>query len=160
MSITVPYVPSPPEVVDRMLELAGVTPRDVVYDLGCGDGRLLFTAVKKFGARKAVGYEIRKDLYEELVKSIQKESLANRIFIYNEDLMSADLSEATVVTLFLTTSANESLKPKLKAELKPGVRIVSHEFAFKDWVPQKVEELSWHRIYLYIIPDCNTRSKK
>lgn len=143
-----------------MLELAGITPRDVVYDLGCGDGRLLFTAVKKFGARKAVGYEIRKDLYDELVKSIQKESLANRIFIYNEDLMSADLSEATVVTLFLTTSANESLKPKLEAELKPGVRIVSHEFAFKDWVHQKVEELSWHRIYLYIIPDCNTRSKK
>lgn len=160
MSITVPYVPSPPEVVDRMLELAGVTPRDVVYDLGCGDGRLLFTAVKKFGARKAVGYEIRKDLYDELVKSIQKESLANRIFIYNEDLMSADLSEVTVVALFLTTSANESLKPKLETELKPGVRIVSHEFAFKDWVPQKVEELSWHRIYLYIIPDCNTRSKK
>lgn len=160
MSITVPYVPSPPEVVDRMLELAGVTPRDVVYDLGCGDGRLLIAAVKKFGARKAVGYEIRRDLYEELVKKVAKEGLLGRILVYNEDLLNADLSEATVLAIFLTTTANETLKPKLKAELKPGTRIVSHEFTFKDWVPQKAVELSWHRIYLYIIPDYNTRSKK
>ncbi|MEM2940446.1 MAG: rRNA adenine N-6-methyltransferase family protein [Thermoproteota archaeon] len=157
MSITVPYVPSPSEVVDKMLELAKVTSNDIVYDLGCGDGRLLLAAVKKFGARKAVGYEIRRDLYEELVKTIQKEGLSNRIFVYNEDLLNADLSESTVVTLFLTTSANEKLKPKLEAELKPGTRIVSHEFTFKDWAPQKIEELSWHKIYLYIIPGCSKK---
>lgn len=160
MSITVPYVPSPSEVVNKMLELAKVTPEDIVYDLGCGDGRLLLTAVKKFGARKAVGYEIRKDLYEELVKTIEKEGLSNRIFVYNEDLLNAGLSESTVLMLFLTTSANEKLKPKLEAELKPGTRIVSHEFTFKDWTPQKVEELSWHKIYLYIIPGCNSSKKQ
>lgn len=160
MSITVPYVPSPPEVVEKMLEMAKVTPDDVVYDLGCGDGRLLITAIKKFGAKKAVGYEIRKDLYEELVRIIEKEGLSNRILVYNEDLLNAELSEATVVTLFLTSSANEKIKPKLEAELKPGTRIVSHEFTFKDWAPQKVEELSWHKIYLYIIPDCNSSGRK
>jgi 16S rRNA A1518/A1519 N6-dimethyltransferase RsmA/KsgA/DIM1 with predicted DNA glycosylase/AP lyase activity len=156
----VPYVPSPPEVVERMLELARVTSEDIVYDLGCGDGRLLITAVKKFDARKAVGYEIRKDLYEELVRKIEKEGLSKRVLVYNDDLMNADLSEATVVTLFLTTSANEKIKPKLEAELKPGVRIVSHEFAFKNWTPQRVENLSWHKIYLYVIPDCNSRNRK
>jgi len=163
MAITVPYVPSPPEVVDKMLELAGVMPKDVVYDLGCGDGRLLLAAVKKFGARKAVGYEIRRDLYEELVKTVAREGLSSRIIVFNEDMSKADLSEATVLALFLTTTANEKIKPKLEAELKPGTRIVSHEFTFKDWVPQKVAELSWHKIYLYIVPDCNvssTRPKK
>lgn len=160
MSITVPYVPSPPEVVEKMLEIARVTPDDVVYDLGCGDGRLLITAIKKFGAKKAVGYEIRKDLYDELVRKIEREGLSNRIIVYNDDLLNADLSEATVVTLFLTTSANEKIKPKLEAELKPGARIVSHEFTFKDWVPQKVETLSWHKIYLYVIPDCNSHKRK
>lgn len=160
MAITVPYVPSPPEVVEKMLELAGVTSRDVVYDLGCGDGRMLIAAVKKFGARKAVGYEIRKDLYEELVKTIEREGLSKRIIVYNEDLLNANLSEATVLTLFLTTTANEKIKPKLEAELKPGTRIVSHEFTFKGWVPQKVAELSWHRIYLYVISDCYLHSKK
>lgn len=160
MSITVPYVPSPPEVVEKMLEIARVTPDDVVYDLGCGDGRLLITAIKKFGAKKAVGYEIRKDLYEDLVRKIEREGLSNKVIVYNDDLLNADLFEATVVTLFLTTSANEKIKPKLEAELKPGARIVSHEFTFKDWVPQKVETLSWHKIYLYVIPDCNSRRRK
>ncbi|MEM3712920.1 MAG: rRNA adenine N-6-methyltransferase family protein [Thermoproteota archaeon] len=160
MSITVPYVPSPPEVVEKMLEIAKVTPNDVVYDLGCGDGRLLITAIKKFGARKAVGYEIRRDLYEDLIRKIEREGLSNKIIVYNDDLLNADLSEATVVTLFLTTSANEKIKPKLESELKPGARIVSHEFTFKDWVPQKVETLSWHKIYLYVIPDCNSHKKK
>ncbi|MEM1553473.1 MAG: class I SAM-dependent methyltransferase [Thermoproteota archaeon] len=160
MSITVPYVPSPPEVVEKMLEIAKVTPDDVVYDLGCGDGRLLITAIKKFGARKAVGYEIRKDLYEDLIRKIEREGLSSRIIVYNEDLLNADLSEATVVTLFLTTSANEKIKPKLEAELKPGARIVSHEFTFKDWVPQKVETLSWHKIYLYVFPDCSNCRKR
>ncbi|MDW8034169.1 MAG: rRNA adenine N-6-methyltransferase family protein [Nitrososphaerota archaeon] len=160
MSITVPYVPSPPEVVEKMLELAKVTSNDVVYDLGCGDGRLLITAIKKFGVKKAVGYEIRKDLYDDLVRRIEKENLSSRIFVYNEDLLNAELSEATVVTLFLTTSANEKIKPKLEAELKPGARIVSHEFTFKDWIPQKVETLSWHKIYLYVIPYCNNSKNR
>jgi len=156
----VPYVPSPPEVVEKMLEMAEVTPEDVVYDLGCGDGRLLITAVKKFGVKKAVGYEIRKDLYEDLVRKISREGFSGRIVVYNEDLLNADLSEATVVTLFLTSSANEKIKPKLEAELKPGARIVSHEFTFKDWNPQRVETLSWHKIYLYVIPECNRRQIK
>ena len=159
LSIIVPYVPSPPEVVEKMLEMANVKHEDVVYDLGCGDGRLLFTAVKKFGVKKAVGYEIRKDLYEEVLRNVEREGLSNRIIVYNEDFLNASLSEATVVTLFLTTSANEKIRPKLEAELKPGARIVSHEFTFKGWVPQKVETLSWHKIYLYVIPYCNSKIK-
>ncbi len=153
-----PFVPSPIEVVRRMLSLAEVNSKDVVYDLGCGDGRILTTAVTEFNARKAIGYEIRSDLYLKILSTLEElktvmPGIENRIKVYNGDAMKADLSEATVVTLYLTTLGNEKLKPKFESELKPGVRIVSHDFTIPGWTPVKIDRFQGHVIYLYVVPD-------
>ncbi|MBS7642217.1 MAG: SAM-dependent methyltransferase [Candidatus Bathyarchaeia archaeon] len=153
-----PFVPSPIEVVRRMLSLAEVDSKDVVYDLGCGDGRILTTAITEFNARKAIGYEIRTDLYLKILSTIQElkpviPDIDSRIRVYNSDAMKADLSEATVVTLYLTTLGNEKLKPKFESELKPGARIVSHDFTIPGWTPVKIDRFQGHVIYLYIVPD-------
>lgn len=148
------YVPSYPKVVRKMLELANVGSDDVVYDLGCGDGRILVMAVKEFGAKKAVGYEIKKDLYKSTLKKIEQQNLNDRINLINGDLFEADISEATVITLYLTTSGNERLRPKLAKEARPGTRVVSHDFSIKGWEATKIEPHSYYSdIYLYIIPD-------
>ncbi len=153
--ISVPYVPTPEPVVIEMLKLAKVSSDDVVYDLGSGDGRIPIIAVTKFNAKKAVGIEIRKDLADESIRKIRKLGLGNRVKIINADMIDVDIGEATVVTLFLLTSANEKLKPKLESELRPGTRIVSHEFEIPGWKPTQVLEV-WdnnirHKLYLYII---------
>jgi hypothetical protein len=147
-----PYVPSPPDVVRKMLEIAEVGSDDVVYDLGCGDGRILFTAVKDFGAKKAVGYEINENRYNNVLKEIERQNLQDRIEIFNENLLKADISEATVITLYLTTSGNNRLKPKLTKETKKGTRIVSRSFKISGWYPSKTENHSYNRIYLYKTP--------
>ncbi len=147
-----PYVSSAPEVVKKMLEVAEVGPTDIVYDLGCGDGRILLTSVKDFGAKKAIGYELREDLYKTTSMEIEKHGLQDRIELVNADLFTADISEATVITLYLTTSANERLRPKLKREAKVGTRIVSHDFRIEGWEPAKRENFHDHTIYLYIVP--------
>ncbi len=150
----VPYVPTPEHVVRRMLELANVGPDDVVFDLGCGDGRILIIAAKEFGVKKAIGIEIRPDLVEKARKRVAEEGLEGRVKIYEGDFMDFDISEATVVTLYLLTSANMVLRPKLEAELRPGARIVSHEFEIPGWRPKSVAIVDdgyiRHRIYLYI----------
>ncbi len=147
-----PYVPSSEEVVTRMLEVARVNRNDVVFDLGCGDGRILFSAVKKFRAKRAVGYEMQEDLYQGIVDKIQAERLEHRVQVFNEDALTADLSEATVVTLYLTTSGNSKLKPKLSAA-QPGMRIVSHDFRIEGWSHTRREDFRGHTIYLYTLPD-------
>jgi hypothetical protein len=147
-----PYVPSPPNIVRKMLEIAEVGSDDVVYDLGCGDGRILFTAVKDFGAKKAVGYEINKNRYNNVLKEIERQNLQDRIEIFNENLLKADISEATVITLYLTTSGNNRLKPKLTKEAKKGTRIVSRSFKISGWHPSKTDNYSYTKIYLYKIP--------
>ena len=148
----VPFVPTPIPVVRRMLQLAEVKEGEVVYDLGAGDGRILFIAVREFKAR-AVGVEIRRDLYRATKAKIEAEGLQNKIKLYNCSYYDIDLSEADVVTLFLLTSANEKLRPKMERELKKGARVVSHEFEVRGWIPKKVEKFydgnSHHRIYLY-----------
>lgn len=151
-----PYVPSEPYVVKRMLEMAQVGPEDVVFDLGCGDGRILITAVKDFGAKKAVGYEMRSDLYKRALNDVKKEGLVNRIQVINGNLLKADITQATVITLYLTTSGNKRLRPKFEDEVKDGARIVSHAFAISGWYPSIVEELEEPYgpvIYLYIMPE-------
>ncbi|MEM2897231.1 MAG: rRNA adenine N-6-methyltransferase family protein [Candidatus Bathyarchaeia archaeon] len=147
-----PFVSSPIEVVRKMLELANVGPDDVVYDLGCGDGRILFTAVKEFHVKKAVGYEIREDLYKSTLNEVQKQDLVERVHIINEDLFKANISEATVITLYLTTTANERLKQKLIDEARYGSRVVSHDFSIGGWYASKKESFSNHVIYLYTLP--------
>jgi len=148
-----PYVPSPPDVVTKMLEVADVGPEDVVYDLGCGDGRVLFIAVQEFKAKKAVGYEINENRYNNIVKEIERLNLQDKIKVFNKNLFEADLSEATVITLYLTTYANNNLRPKLTKETHQGTRIVSHDFSVDDWKFLKKEHFSNHSIYLYKVPE-------
>ena len=136
-----------------MLEVAKATKDDVICDLGCGDGRILTTAVKDFGVKAALGYEIREDLFKTASAEVQKQNLLERVRIFNKDLFSADLKEATLITLYLTTYANERLKPKLRAEARPGSRIVSHDFMINGWKPTRKENYNEHTIYVYSIPE-------
>ena len=147
-----PYVSTSPEVVQRMLELARIMPSDVVYDLGCGDGRILITAVKDFKAKVAVGYEINPSLFKTASDNIKKSNLYGRIELFNEDLFKADLSRATVITLYLTSWANEKLKPKLENEIKPGTRVISHDFSIHGWQPKTKDGFHGHAIYVYDKP--------
>ncbi|MGP3667515.1 MAG: SAM-dependent methyltransferase [Candidatus Bathyarchaeota archaeon] len=149
--VYVPFVSSPPEVVEKMLEMAELHENDVLYDLGSGDGRILITAVKKFGVKKAVGIEVREDLVKASREEIKKLGLEDKIVIIHGDLYKIPIKDADVVTLFLTTSANERLKPKLENELKKGVRVVSHDYEVIGWKPVKVVNLGQHTIYLYTI---------
>ena len=148
-----PFVPSRPEVVQRMLEISQVGTQDVVLDLGCGDGRIILSAVRDFKAKKAIGYEVRSDLCRQVVTDIANQNLQNRVILVNGDLMNADISEATVITLYLTTSGNERLKPKLSSETNKGTRIVSHDFEIKGWNPSIKKNFQGHTIYLYVVPE-------
>jgi tRNA A22 N-methylase len=135
-----------------MLELAEVSPNDVVYDLGCGDGRILITAVKAFNAQRAVGYELRTDIYKGAQWKIKHENLNRKVSVYNEDFMNADLSDASVITLFLTTGGNNQLKSKLFQEAPRGTRIISHVFPLTNWPITKQEIYFGHALYLYTVP--------
>jgi 16S rRNA A1518/A1519 N6-dimethyltransferase RsmA/KsgA/DIM1 with predicted DNA glycosylase/AP lyase activity len=148
-----PYVSSDPEVVKRMLEVAKVGADDLVYDLGCGDARILTAAVKDFKARGAVGYEIREDVYATALSAIEKLNLQDRIKLVYGDLFNADISNATVIALYLTTSANEKLRGKLEKEARSGTRVVSHDFKMLEWEASFREDFGTHTIYLYKIPD-------
>jgi SAM-dependent methyltransferase len=133
-----PYVPTPQDVVERMLELAGVTRGDVVYDLGCGDGRLVITAARKFGAR-GVGIDIDPERIAESEANARKAGVGALVTFRLQDAMKVDVSPATVVTLYLLSSSNLRLRPQLTAQLRPGARIVSHAFSMGDWTPEKVD---------------------
>ncbi len=133
-----PYVPTPQEVVDRMLQLAGVTKTDVVYDLGCGDGRIPITAAKAFGAR-GVGVDIDPQRIAEANENAKRAGVADRVTFKLQDALTTDVSEATVVTLYLLSASNLKLRPILTKQLKPGARIVSHAFSMGDWQADKVD---------------------
>jgi precorrin-6B methylase 2 len=147
-----PSYPTPESVVDRMLELADVKPTEVVYDLGCGDGRIVIAAARKFHA-KAVGIEIRRDIYETTLGRVNSLGLTDQVKIIHGNALKTDLSDADVVTLYLMTSANERLKPVLQKYLKPSARVVSHDFEIKGWKATKVEKIDadgrMHSIFLY-----------
>ena len=134
-----------------MLKLAKTTASDVVYDLGSGDGRIVIAAAKKFGAR-GVGVEIDADLIRTATKNAQKAGVADKVTFRREDLFKADLSDATVVTLYLSNSINIRLRGILQKQLKPGTRIVSHRFTFGDWKPEAEQHLEGTSIYLWTIP--------
>jgi cyclopropane fatty-acyl-phospholipid synthase-like methyltransferase len=146
------FVPTPPEVVDTMLKLAGVTAKDVVYDLGCGDGMIVTAAAKDFGAR-AVGIDINPVRVKEANERVAKAGVTDKVKILNEDLFTANISQATVVTLYLLQSLNEKLIPKLNKELKPGTRIVSQTFSMGDrYPPEKTMESAGRSVYLWTVP--------
>jgi len=153
------YVPTPQEVVDKMLEMADVRKGEVVYDLGCGDGRIVIAAAKEFGAH-AVGIDINPERIREARENAKKAGVENLVRFEENDLFQADIHEASVVTLFLLSSVNMQLRPKLLKDLKPGTRIVSNTFSMGDWKPDKeaaVEGASdkdyfSRQLYLWLIP--------
>ena len=155
----VPFVPTTEEAVQAMLKLAGVKPTDVVYDLGCGDGRIVVAAAKTYGAR-AVGIDIDPQRISEARANAKKEGVEDKVKFVENDLFQADIHEASVVTLFLLSSVNLKLRPKLLADLKPGTRIVSNTFDMGDWKPEKEitvgdpDEQSYlsHRLFLWTVP--------
>lgn len=145
------FVPTPEEVVEAMLQVANVTKDDIVYDLGCGDGRIPVTAAKKYGAR-GVCIDIDPQRVKEAQENVAKNQVGDKVRVVNADLFATDLSEATVVTLYLLPSLNLKLMPKLMKELKPGTRVVSHAFDMGDWKPEKELEVNGRKIYFWTIP--------
>jgi SAM-dependent methyltransferase len=144
------YVPTPEVVVEAMLKLAHVTKDDVIYDLGCGDGRFIVTAAKRFGAR-GVGIDIDPERIAEARANARKEGVSGRVRFVEQDLFEADIHEATVVTLYLLPSLNLKLRPKLWKDLAPGTRIVSHAFDMGDWKPEQTQLVDGRDIYLWRI---------
>ncbi len=145
------FVPTPDEVVDKMLEMAAVTAKDVVYDLGCGDGRIVITAAQRYGAR-GVGIDIDPDRIQEANANATQARVADKVRFVQGDLFEADISAATVVTLYLLTELNLKLRPKLMKDLRPGTRVVSHAFAMGNWVPEQKVTVGGSTVYLWRIP--------
>ncbi|GAB4203291.1 MAG: methyltransferase domain-containing protein [Coleofasciculaceae cyanobacterium] len=150
------YVPTPEVVVEKMLELAKVGKNDILYDLGSGDGRIPITAAKKFGTQ-GVGVEIRPDLIQEAQQNAREANVSDRVQFLQQDLFQTDISKATVVTLYLLPELNVKLRPKLFEELKPGTRIVSHDFNMGDWQPEQTVQVQGpdrvHTVYSWVIPE-------
>ena len=133
-----PFVPSPYDVVQRMLTLAEVTRDDIVYDIGCGDGRIVITAAQRFGAR-GVGIDIDPQRIAEANANAERAGVQHLVQFIQQDAMTVDVSEATVVTLYLLSSSNLKLRPLLTTQLAPGARIVSHAFSMGDWEPDVLD---------------------
>jgi len=159
VAIRAPYVRTPPEVVREMLKLAKVNRNDVVYDLGCGDGRIVIAAVREFGAR-GVGIDIEGERVREAQANARKAGVADRVEFRQQDLFQADISEATVVTLYLLRDVNLELRPKLLRDLKPGTRIVSHSFDMGDWKPDKEVQVNGSRLYYWVVPGSSTAPER
>lgn len=147
----VPYVPTPQPVVDAMLKLGEVKKGDILYDLGSGDGRIVITAAKVYGVR-GTGIDINPERIEEAQANAKTEGVQDKVKFLNQDLFEANISDATVVTLYLLPSINLKLRPKLWKDLKPGTRIVSHSFDMGDWEPEKRIEVDGRYLYLWRVP--------
>jgi len=159
----IPFVPTPIEVVDKMLELAEVKKADVVYDLGSGDGRIVIRAAKKYGVR-AVGIEMDRLLLDKARQDAKAAGVSHLVEFRAEDAMKTDLSKATVITLYMLPWFNEAMKPSFQKQLKPGARIVAHDFGIEGWEPDKTKKLAeieikpgglrhQHTLYLWRISD-------
>jgi len=149
--INAPYVTTPDKVVRAMLKLAGVKSSDTVYDLGCGDGRIVIQAAKQYGAR-GVGIDIDPKRIEEARAKAVKAGVGPQVRFEVNDIFDADIHSATVVTLYLLPDINVRLRPKLLKDLKPGVRVISHAFLMGNWKPDKQQTVDGNDIYLWTIP--------
>ena len=145
------YVPTPTDVVAKMLDMADVGGDDIVYDLGCGDGRIVISAARERGAR-GIGIDIDPARIAESRENAEKAGVTDRVEFLEQDLFTTDLGDATVVTLYLLPSLNLKLLPKLIEELKPGTRIVSHSFSMGDWDPDESAMVDGHHVYFWVIP--------
>ena len=159
-----PYVPSPYEVVEKMLELAEVNDKDIVYDLGCGDGRIVIMAAEKYGA-KGVGVDYDPERVEEARAKVKEKGLEDKVKIILQDAMKVDVSPATVVTLYLLEKSNVLLKPNLEKYLKPGSRVVSHDYNMPGWKAKKVlqnstENYYCYTLYLWVIGEHKEKAEK
>ena len=151
-----PFVATPLPVVKQMLTLAEIKHGDIIYDLGYGDGRVVIMAAQDFGAQ-GIGVEMREDLAKQAMGKISDLGLEGRVKIVHGDMFKVDISQANVITLYLTTSANDKVKPKLEAELKPGTRVISHDYEILGWRPIKIDNFCEnprlgypsHTIYVY-----------
>lgn len=150
--LDVPYVPTPQEVVDAMLQVANVQKSDKLYDLGSGDGRIVVTAAKRFGTR-GVGVDLDPARVQDANANARQAGVTDLVEFRQQDLFKTDLSEATVVTLYLLPEINLRLRPKLLKELKPGTRIVSHAFDMGDWKPEKVVRVNGRTVYFWRVPE-------
>lgn len=150
--LDVPYVSTKPEVVDAMLKVANVNKDDLIYDLGCGDGRIVIMAAKEYGA-KGVGVDIDPQRIKEANENAIKEGVTDHVSFVEQDLFEVDFSKATVVTLYLLPYVNLKLRPLLLKKLKPGTRVVSNEFDMGDWEPEKKITVGESTIYFWTIPE-------
>ncbi len=156
--LDVPFVPTPQAVVDRMLSLAQVKKGDVLYDLGSGDGRIVITAARQYGAR-GVGIDLDPERIREARANATRAGVDGRVRFIAGDLFKADLSDASVVTLYLLNSVNRDLRPQLWKQLKVGTRVVSHAFDMgQEWPPEKTEQVAGSTIYYWTISDANKRA--
>ena len=146
------FVPTPHEVVKRMLELAKVGPNDTHYDLGSGDGRIVIAAVKDFKAKKGVGIDLDPQRIKEANENKAKAGLGDTVTFREQNIFETDLSEATTVSMYLLTSINIRMRPKLLKELKPGTRIVTHAFNMGEWKEEHNESVNGYQVYLFIVP--------
>ncbi len=151
------YVPTQPEFIRGFFDLAPVTPADVVYDLGSGDGRLLFAALEK-GAGRVVGVELNPELVRRARETAEARGLDGRATFLQADVMDVNLSEATLVLCYLFPTASAALRPKLAAELKPGARVVMESFRVPDWIPTRTMDISSRWFYLYSMPPISTEN--
>lgn len=154
---SVPYVPTPKNVVNQMLELANVSGDDILYDLGSGDGRIPITAAEKYGTR-GTGVELNPELVQESRANAEAAGVSDRVKFLQQDLFQTDLSKATVVTLYLLPDVNLKLRSKLLEELEPGTRIVSHAFDMGEWQPEEVVRVEsssgrQHTLYYWVVPE-------
>ena len=155
LKLDAPYVSTPQAVVDAMLRMAAVRQGDLVYDLGCGDGRIVITAARSFGAR-GVGIDIDPRRIDEANFAARMAGVSGSVRFAVQDLFKTDFSEATVLALYLYAELNAKLLPKFRAELRPGTRVVSHQFGIGDWKPDRVETV-WsgtmdHQLLLWVVP--------
>jgi SAM-dependent methyltransferase len=151
----VPFVPSPPDVIDRMLEMARVKSSDVIYDIGSGDGRIIIEAAKKYGV-KGVGIEIDPDLVKKAQDNAFREKVDHLVEFRAQDAFAADVSPASVVTVYMLPEFNAKLRPMLEKQLRPGSRVVSHDFEIRGWAPDRIERVKGgfmhdHTIFLFEI---------
>jgi hypothetical protein len=149
--LDVPFVPTAEDTVDRMLRMANVTAKDYVVDLGSGDGRIVITAARQFGAR-GFGVELNAERWKLSVRNAEKEGVADRAQFFQRDLFETDFSKATVLTMYLLPAVNLKLRPRILAELRPGTRVVSHDFDMGEWQPDARADRGWTRVYLWIVP--------
>jgi len=155
VKLDVPYVPTPEAVVDEMLKVANFRETNILYDLGSGDGRIVIAAAQRYGAH-GVGIEIDPARIRESTENARRAGVAHLVRFVQGDIFEANFREATVVTMYLQPDVNMRIRPRLLGELRPGTRIVSHNYDLGDWTPQKAISVGAHTVYFWVVPGVGT----